>query len=60
MVDYQPKPLGGPVGPHVSASPAIVALTPVTTPNASDEATAITLANANKVKINAIITALKA
>lgn len=38
---------------------AITALTAVTTPDATDEATAITLANALKVKVNAIITALK-
>lgn len=38
----------------------VAALTPITTPDATDEATAITLANANKAKINAIITALKA
>lgn len=60
MVDFQPKPLGGPVGPPVSATPAIVALTPVTTANASDLATAVALANANKAKLNAIIAALKA
>lgn len=38
---------------------AITALTSVTTPDATDEATAITLANALKVKVNAIIAALK-
>lgn len=38
----------------------VAGLTPVTTPDATDEATAIALANANKAKINAIITALKA
>lgn len=43
-----------------ATSPAIAALTPVTTPDATDEASAITLTNANKAKINAIITALKA
>jgi len=37
---------------------AVAALTPVTTPDATDEATAVTLANANKAKINAIIAAL--
>ena len=37
---------------------AVAALTPVTTPDAADEATAVTLANANKAKINAIIAAL--
>lgn len=60
MVDFQPKPLGGPVGPPVAATPAIGALTPVTTANATDLATAIALANANKAKLNAIIAALKA
>jgi hypothetical protein len=38
----------------------VAGLTPVTTPDAIDETTAIALANANKAKINAIITALKA
>lgn len=38
----------------------VAALTPITTPDATDEASAIILANANKAKINAIITALKA
>lgn len=44
-------------GPQAAA---IEALTTVTTPDATDEATAITLANALKVKVNAIIAALKA
>lgn len=38
---------------------AITALTPVATANATDLPTAIALANANKVAINAIIAALK-
>lgn len=38
----------------------IDALTAITTPDASDEATAVTLANATKAKVNAIIAALKA
>lgn len=38
---------------------AITALTPVATANATDLATAIALANANKTAINAIIAALK-
>jgi hypothetical protein len=37
----------------------VAALTPVTAPNATDATTAATLANANKVAINAIIAALK-
>jgi hypothetical protein len=39
---------------------AIVALTAVTAPNATDLTSAQTLANANKVAINAVIAALKA
>lgn len=39
---------------------AVAALTPVTTPNATDEATAVTLVNALKTKVNAIISALQA
>lgn len=39
---------------------AIAALTAITTPNATDATTVITLANANKAKINAIIAALQA
>lgn len=38
----------------------VAALTTVTTANATDEATAITLVNALKTKVNQIITALKA
>lgn len=38
----------------------IAALTDVSTANASDLATAIALANANKTAINAVIAALKA
>lgn len=38
---------------------AITALATVTTANATDLATAVALANANKVAINAIIAALK-
>ena len=37
---------------------AVAALTPVTTPDASSPETVITLANANKAKINEIIAAL--
>lgn len=37
---------------------AVAALTPVTTPDATDAASVITLANANKAKINEIIAAL--
>lgn len=44
----------------VAAKTQIAALTTVTTPDATDLATAQALANANKAKINAIIAALKA
>lgn len=44
----------------VAAKAQIAALTPVSTADATDPATVITLANANKAKINAIIAALKA
>ncbi|MNG22196.1 hypothetical protein D3C84_1066550 [compost metagenome] len=37
----------------------VAALTPVSVANATDLATAVALANANKVAINAIIAALK-
>lgn len=43
-----------------NVKPAITALTNVTTPDATDATTVITLANANKAKINQIIAALKA
>lgn len=46
--------------PTAAHSAAITALTPVSTTNAIDLPTAIALANANKVAINAIIAALKA
>lgn len=38
----------------------IVALTAITTPDATDATTVITLANATKAKVNALIAALKA
>ncbi|MFG9976569.1 hypothetical protein ACG3QR_32950 [Pseudomonas aeruginosa] len=44
----------------VGAKARIAALTPVATPDATDATTVITLANANKAKINSIIAALKA
>lgn len=44
----------------VEVKTEIVALTPVSTANATDPATTQALANANKVAINAIIAALKA
>lgn len=47
-------------GGSPESAAAITALTPVATPNATDEATAVTLVNALKVSVNAIISALKA
>ncbi|WVS24680.1 head fiber protein [Pseudomonas phage Psxphi15] len=47
-------------GADVADKPEVAALTTVTTANATDEATAITLVNALKTKVNQIITALKA
>jgi hypothetical protein len=46
--------------PSTAASAAIAALAVVSTANATDLPTAVALANANKVAINAIIAALKA
>lgn len=47
-------------GGDVSEKPEIAALTPINTADATDEATAIALANATKAKVNAVIAALKA
>lgn len=47
---------GGPV----KDKPAIAALTAITTPDATDLPTALTLINATKAKVNAIIAAQKA
>lgn len=44
----------------VAAKSQIAALTAVATPDATDATTVITLANANKAAINAIIAALQA
>jgi len=48
------------VSAALKAKTQIAALTPVTVANATDEATAVALTNANKVAINALIAALKA
>lgn len=48
------------VGTALKAKTQIAALAAIATPDATDEATAITLANATKVSVNAIIAALKA
>lgn len=48
------------VGLSPEQASAILALTAVTTANATDEATAIALANALKTKVNQIISALQA
>lgn len=47
---------GGPV----KEKPQVVALTAISTADATDLPTALALTNANKAKINAIIAALKA
>lgn len=44
----------------LAAKTEVAALTPVATADATDLASAVALANANKAKINAIIAALKA
>ncbi|MCG7284968.1 hypothetical protein MHY85_03145 [Cellulomonas sp. ACRRI] len=49
---------GAPI--KLTGAAGLIALTPVTTPDATDAASAVTLANALKVKVNAIIAALKA
>ena len=55
-----PAPTTAQVSAALKAKTQINALTAVSTANATDEATAIALANANKTAINAIIAALKA
>lgn len=47
-------------GGSADGKPEIEALTPISTADATDEATAVTLVNECKAKINAIIAALKA
>jgi hypothetical protein len=41
------------------AKAGVTAIGAITTPDATDEASAVTLANANKAKINAILAAMK-
>lgn len=60
MVPMLAKEVVSQINGSTEDKPEIEALTPVTTPDATDAATVITLANANKAKINAIIAALKA
>lgn len=73
MPDPQPVILTSGTNPNPSLAPLpliavgglptktqVAALTAITTPDATDATTVITLANANKAKINAIIAALKA
>lgn len=72
-LDPKPVVLTSGVNPNPSLAPEplvvvgglptktqVAALTNVTTPDATDPASVILLANANKAKINAIIAALKA
>lgn len=60
MVPPLAKEVAAQIDGAVAAKAAIAALTPVATADATDLATVIALANANKAKINQIITALKA
>lgn len=60
IYDLPAVPTTAQVRTAVSTKPQIVALTNVTTADATDLPTAQALANANKAKINAIIAALKA
>lgn len=60
MVPPLAKEVASQIDGAVAAKAAVAALTTVTTADATDLASAETLANANKAKINAIIAALKA
>lgn len=60
MVPVLAKEVATQIDGAVAAKTQIAALTAVSTADATDLATAIALTNANKVKINAIIAALKA
>lgn len=60
MVPGLAKEVAAQISESIEDKPQIAALTPVSTPDATDATTVITLANANKAKINAIIAALKA
>lgn len=50
---YKPRPVSMP------ATAAVAAMTAITTPDATDEASAVTLANATKAKVNLLIAALQ-
>lgn len=60
MVPELAKEVASQISGSIATKAEIAALTPVATADASDPATVITLANANKAKINQIIAALKA
>lgn len=60
MVPPLAKEVASQIDTGIATKAQIAALTPVATPDATDATTVITLANANKAKINAIIAALKA
>lgn len=60
MVPELAKEVANQINTSIATKTQIAALTPVATADATDPATVITLANANKAKINAIIAALKA
>jgi hypothetical protein len=54
------KEVASQMGGAVAAKTQIAALSAIATADATDLASAVTLTNANKAKINAIIAALKA
>lgn len=56
----EPEPVYFPDGVPLTANDAIAALATVGTPDATDAATAVTLSNALKVRLNQVISALKA
>lgn len=60
MVPGLAKEVAAQIADSIEGKTQIAALTPVSTPDATDATTVVTLANANKAKINAIIAALKA
>lgn len=59
MVPELAKEVRSQIEGAVSGNTAVAALTPVATADATDAASVITLANANKAKINAVIAALQ-
>lgn len=60
MVPELAKEVASQINGAVAAKTQIAALSAIATADATDLASAITLANANKAKLNAVIAALKA